>query len=72
VEDGDVVTIDLDAGRLEVELADEEIDRRLAGVAPHEPRFTRGVYARYAANVGPASEGAVLVARSTPTIAVDA
>ncbi len=62
VENGDVVTIDLDAGRLDVDLPEVEIDRRLAGLTPREPRFTRGVYARYAANVGPASEGAVLVA----------
>jgi len=72
VENGDVVTIDLDAGRLDVELSDEEIDRRLAQLTPRVPRFTRGVYARYAANVGPASEGAVLVPRGVPTMTVDA
>jgi dihydroxy-acid dehydratase len=60
VQDGDMVTIDLDAGRLDVELPDEELDRRLGALSPWEPRFTRGVYARYAAEVGSASEGAVL------------
>jgi len=61
VEDGDLVTIDVDAGRLEVDLSDKELARRLASLTPREPRFTRGVYARYAAEVGPASAGAVLV-----------
>jgi dihydroxy-acid dehydratase len=60
VQDGDLVTIDLDSGRLDLELGDEELDRRLAALTPHAPRFTRGVYARYAAEVGSASEGAVL------------
>jgi hypothetical protein len=35
--------------------------RALEALAPREPRFTHGVYARYAAEVGPASQGAVLV-----------
>ena len=60
VEDGDLVTIDLDAGRLDVDLADDELGRRLDALMLPEPRFSRGVYARYAAEVGPASEGAVL------------
>jgi dihydroxy-acid dehydratase len=60
VQDGEMVTIDLDTGRLDVDLSDEELDRRLGVLIPPEPRFTRGVYARYAAGVGSASEGAVL------------
>ncbi|HEY1518869.1 MAG TPA: dihydroxy-acid dehydratase [Solirubrobacteraceae bacterium] len=61
VQDGDFIEIDLDAGRLEVDVADEELERRLAALTPREPRFTRGVYARYAADVASASEGAVLL-----------
>jgi dihydroxy-acid dehydratase len=68
VEDGDLVTIDLDAGRLDVELSDEELDRRLGALLPWEPRFSRGVYARYAAEVGPASEGAVLRALTSKPV----
>jgi len=60
VEDGDIVTIDLDAGRVEVDLSEGELERRLDAVRPREPRFSRGVYARYAAEVGSASDGAVL------------
>ncbi|MBV8219570.1 MAG: dihydroxy-acid dehydratase [Solirubrobacterales bacterium] len=66
VQDGDMVTIDLDAGRLDVDVADEELDRRLAALEPWEPRFARGVYARYAAAVGSASEGAVLLSPEVP------
>jgi dihydroxy-acid dehydratase len=62
IEDGDMIAIDLDAGSLDVELSEVELDRRLATLPPREPRFARGVYARYAAEVGAASEGAVLLA----------
>jgi dihydroxy-acid dehydratase len=62
VADGDVITIDVDAGRLEVALEDEELARRLGGWTPPAPRFTSGVFARYAAAVGSASDGAVLSA----------
>jgi dihydroxy-acid dehydratase len=64
VADGDLVTINLDTGRLDVDLAEEELTRRLAVLAAPRPRFTRGVYARYAAEVGSASEGAVLLPRT--------
>jgi dihydroxy-acid dehydratase len=62
LEDGDMLTIDLDAGRLDVDLTDRQLAARLAAWSPPEPRFTRGVYARYAAAVGSSSEGAVLLA----------
>jgi dihydroxy-acid dehydratase len=69
IADGDVVRIDVDAGTLEVDLADDEIARRLAEWTPSPPRYAGGVFARYAASVGSASDGAVLVspAASRPT-----
>jgi dihydroxy-acid dehydratase len=60
VHDGDSITIDVEAGVLEVDLTDEEIARRLAEVTPPPPRYDTGVLARYRACVGSASEGAVL------------
>jgi dihydroxy-acid dehydratase len=60
VRDGDVVTIDVDAGRLEVDLSTEELARRLGEWTAPPPRFAGGVFARYAALVGSASDGAVL------------
>jgi dihydroxy-acid dehydratase len=60
VRDGDVVTIDVDAGRLDVDVPADELERRLAEWNVPQPRFTNGVFARYAAAVGSASDGAVL------------
>jgi dihydroxy-acid dehydratase len=60
VRDGDLVTIDVDAGRLDLEVPPDERARRLAEWRAPPPRFTSGVFARYAAAVGSASDGAVL------------
>jgi len=57
--DGDMVVFDIEAGRLEVELSDAEISKRLAGWREPEPRYRSGVFAKYAALVSSASEGAV-------------
>ena len=57
--DGDIVTLDVDARRLDVELSDDELAARLAGWQPRAPRYTTGVLAKYAAQVGSASEGAI-------------
>jgi dihydroxy-acid dehydratase len=60
VRDGDVVTIDVDAGRLDLDVPAEELERRLAEWSVPPRRFASGVFARYAASVGSASDGAVL------------
>ncbi|MCU0309060.1 MAG: dihydroxy-acid dehydratase [Thermoleophilia bacterium] len=57
--DGDVVVLDVDARELRVELSDDEIEARLRDWAPPAPRYTTGVFAKYAALVSSASEGAV-------------
>jgi dihydroxy-acid dehydratase len=59
VQDGDEVTIDIDARRLDVDLSDEEIASRVEAYQAPEPRYRRGVMAKYAASVSSASEGAV-------------
>ena len=62
VHDGDMVTIDVDARRIDVELSDEEIAARVAAyVAPPNPDRT-GVLGKYAALVGSASQGAITLA----------
>ena len=62
VRDGDVITIDVDAKRIDVDLPDEEIARRVAAYdAPVSPDAT-GVLAKYARLVTSASEGAVTTA----------
>jgi dihydroxy-acid dehydratase len=57
--DGDLITLDVDARELRVELSDDEIQARLAAWSPPPPRYTRGVLAKYASLVSSASEGAV-------------
>jgi len=57
--DGDMVVFDINARRLDVELNDAEIKQRLAKWKEPAPRYTTGVFAKYAALVSSASEGAV-------------
>ncbi len=66
VRDGDTIAIDLDEGTLQLELDDAELARRLAGWEPPELPFAGGVFGRYRALVGSASEGAVLGDRPQP------
>jgi dihydroxy-acid dehydratase len=60
VQDGDEIVIDVDARRLDVALPPQVLEARLAAWHPPQPRYTSGVFARYAALVSSASEGAVL------------
>jgi dihydroxy-acid dehydratase len=59
VAEGDAVTIDADAGRLDVGLDDAELARRRAAWKAPAPRYTSGVLAKYARLVSSASVGAV-------------
>jgi dihydroxy-acid dehydratase len=57
--EGDIVVIDIANRKLDVELSDEEIKQRLAEWKPPAPRYTSGVFQKYAALVSSASEGAI-------------
>ena len=57
--DGDTITLDVEARRLDLDIPAEELEARLAAWTPPAPRYTRGVFAKYAAEVASASEGAV-------------
>jgi dihydroxy-acid dehydratase len=59
VADGDFVVFDIEKRRLDVELADEEIKNRMANWREPAPRYKTGVFAKYAALVSSASEGAI-------------
>ena len=59
LQDGDLVTVDAENGVLSVDLSDEEMAARRHDWRPIAPRYTKGVLAKYAAHVGPASRGAV-------------
>ena len=60
VHEGDSITIDAHALRLELNVAADEIARRRAGWTAPAPRYTRGVQAKFAFNAASASRGAVL------------
>jgi len=59
LKDGDTVTIDVAKRQLNVELPATEIARRMKDWRPPEPRYATGVFAKYAALVSSASEGAI-------------
>ena len=57
--DGDIVVIDVENRRIDVELSEDELRARLDSWTAPTPRYTRGVFAKYAKSVSSASEGAV-------------
>ena len=59
IQDGDIIEIDIPNKKINVRLSDEEIQERLAGWSPPEPKITKGYMARYARGVSSASEGAI-------------
>ncbi len=59
VRDGDTIVFDVDARRLDVEISEEEMDKRLREWKAPKPRYASGVMAKYAKLVSSASEGAV-------------
>jgi dihydroxy-acid dehydratase len=61
VNDGDIIIFDIPARKLNVELSDAEIQQRLANWKPPAPRFTNGVFAKYALLVSSSSLGAITV-----------
>lgn len=56
---GDIIKIDIPNHKLEVELSDKEIAKRLARLAEFEPKVKTGYLRYYAEKVGSASTGAV-------------
>jgi dihydroxy-acid dehydratase len=62
VAEGDTIVFDIDARRLELEVPEAQIRERLARWRPPAPRYTSGVFAKYAAMVSSAAEGAVTLA----------
>ena len=56
---GDVISIDVDKGRLDLRISKKEMKTRLKKWKPIRSRYSRGVMGKYASLVGSASEGAV-------------
>ena len=57
--DGDVIVMDAERGRLEVELSDAELEQRRTQWTAHRTDFQSGALWRYAQTVGDAEKGAV-------------
>ena len=63
VREGDTVVFDIPSRRLDLKVADDELARRRAEWKAPAPRYRTGVFAKYAATVTSASEGAITVAQ---------
>jgi dihydroxy-acid dehydratase len=59
VREGDTITFDIPNRKLTLNVPETEIAKRLAAWKAPEPRFKRGVFAKYANSVSSASQGAV-------------
>ena len=63
IREGDRIGIDTKTRKLGLEISDAEIARRLAEWKPPAPRYRSGVFAKYAALVSSAAEGAITTPR---------
>ncbi len=59
VRDGDMIRFDVNRRVLEVEISDEVLRQRMAQWKAPQPRYPTGVFAKYAALVSSASQGAI-------------
>ncbi|MGB8990214.1 MAG: dihydroxy-acid dehydratase [Candidatus Sulfotelmatobacter sp.] len=59
VRNGDIIRFDVSRRLLEVEISDEVIRERMKEWKPPQPRYPAGVFAKYAALVSSASQGAI-------------
>jgi dihydroxy-acid dehydratase len=59
VEEGDMIVFDINARRLDLEVSDVVLKERLSKWQEPAPRYLSGVFAKYAALVSSASEGAI-------------
>lgn len=60
IKEGDIVSIDIPAGRLNIECTEEELNKRKAEWSAPAPKISSGYLGRYARLVTSASTGAVL------------
>jgi dihydroxy-acid dehydratase len=59
VEEGDTIVIDVEKRKLDIELDDATLRQRLANWEAPKPRYSTGVFAKYARLVSSAAQGAV-------------
>jgi dihydroxy-acid dehydratase len=59
IRDGDTIEFDISGRRLELDLPQDEIERRIAAWESPPPKYEKGVMAKYARSVSSASIGAI-------------
>ncbi len=60
VQEGDIIEMEIDSRTINVELSQEEMNKRLREWTPRPPRYKSGVFQKYVKCVGSASKGAVM------------
>lgn len=60
VKEGDIISIDIMANKINVNISDQELEARRKEWTPKQPRITTGYLARYAAMVTSGNTGAIL------------
>jgi dihydroxy-acid dehydratase len=60
VQDGDVIEIDIPNRALRLDIADDELEKRLAAWTPPEPKYRKGILSWYSRNVSSGDKGATL------------
>ncbi len=60
VRDGDIISIDIPANKIELKISDEEMEKRTLEWKPREPKIKTGYLARYASLVTSGNRGAIL------------
>ena len=60
IQDGDIISIDIPAHKIELKVPEEEIARRKAAIIPNPPKKVTGYLKRYRAMVTSANRGAIL------------
>jgi len=63
VREGDLITIDINKQQVNIEVSDSALKNRAKEWKPRPPRYASGVFAKYAALVSSAAEGAVTRAK---------
>ena len=60
IHEGDMITVDIEGGRLDVDVSDEELEARRASFVAPAPKHDHGVLAKYAKLVSSADKGAYI------------
>lgn len=61
VQDGDIISIDIDKCQLNIKVSDEELAKRKAEWVPQEPKIKTGYLKRYSMHVASGMQGAVML-----------